>query len=82
MASATPRTSTVAGVTVTPVLIKVSEGAAAGGTLTIQGRYLGSAQTARILTRAVHGFKESANSLEDLRAMIDGLPTLTLAACT
>ena len=40
------------------------------------------AQVARILTRAVHGFKESANSLEDLRAMIDGLPTLTLAACT
>lgn len=52
LASCTPRTSTVAGVTVTPVLIKVSEGAAAGGTLTIQGRYLGSAQTARVLIGA------------------------------
>ena len=40
------------------------------------------AQIARILTRAVHGFKESASSLEDLRAMIDGLLTLTLAAYT
>jgi AcrR family transcriptional regulator len=40
------------------------------------------AQTARILIRAVHGFKESASSLEDLRAMIDGLLTLTLAAYT
>ncbi len=36
--------------------------------------------TARILTRAVHGFKESAAGLEDLRRMIDGLLTLTLAA--
>jgi len=40
----------------------------------------GAAQTARILTRAVHGFKESATSLEDLRAMIDGLLDLTLAS--
>lgn len=39
-------------------------------------------QIARILTRAVHGFKESASSLEDLRGMIDGLLTLTLAAYT
>lgn len=38
------------------------------------------AQTARILTRAVHGFKESVTSQEELRALIDGLLTLTLAA--
>jgi len=43
---------------------------------------LSPAQIARILTRAVHGFKESASSLEDLRAMIDGLLTMTLAAYT
>ena len=39
-----------------------------------------SAQTARILTRAVHGFKESVTSQEELRTLIDGLLTLTLAA--
>jgi len=38
------------------------------------------AQIARILARAVHGFKESATSLEDLRAMIDGLLEMTLAS--
>lgn len=38
------------------------------------------AQTARILTRAVHGFKESVTSQEELRTLIDGLLTLTLAA--
>ena len=52
LASCTPRVTTVAGVTVTPVLIKVSEGAAPGDPLTIQGRYLGNAQTARVLIGA------------------------------
>ena len=42
-------------------------------------RWPAPVQLARILTRAVHGFKESAGSLEDLRAMIDGLLELTLA---
>jgi len=37
-------------------------------------------QTARILTRAVHGFRESVTSQEELRTLIDGLLTLTLAA--
>nr|WP_254605481.1 IPT/TIG domain-containing protein [Deinococcus sp. JMULE3] len=35
-------------VTVTPVLIKASEGAARGGTVTIQGRYLGGPSTGRV----------------------------------
>ncbi|GGM33698.1 hypothetical protein GCM10008956_07440 [Deinococcus arenae] len=35
-------------VTVTPVLIKASEGAARGGTLTIQGRYLGGPSTGKV----------------------------------
>ncbi|GHG18190.1 hypothetical protein GCM10017784_06590 [Deinococcus indicus] len=35
-------------VTVTPVLIKVSESAARGGTLTVQGRYLGGPSTGRV----------------------------------
>ena len=39
-------------------------------------------QIAHILTRAVHGFKESATGLEDLRAMIDGLLTMVLAPMT
>ena len=43
-------------------------------------QFVGEQQIARILTRAVHGFKESATSLEDLRTMIDGLLTMTLAA--
>ncbi|MFC6800639.1 MULTISPECIES: IPT/TIG domain-containing protein [Deinococcus] len=34
--------------TVTPVLIKVSESAARGGTLTVQGRYLGGPSTGRV----------------------------------
>ncbi|WP_221088813.1 IPT/TIG domain-containing protein [Deinococcus aquaedulcis] len=35
-------------VTVTPMLIKVSEAAARGGTVTIQGRYLGGPSTGRV----------------------------------
>ncbi|MFW8625386.1 IPT/TIG domain-containing protein [Deinococcus sp. ME38] len=34
--------------TVTPVLIKVSESAARGGTVTVQGRYLGGPSTGRV----------------------------------
>ncbi|WP_370637608.1 IPT/TIG domain-containing protein [Deinococcus sp. 6GRE01] len=34
--------------TVTPVLIKVSESAARGGTVTIQGRYLGGPSMGRV----------------------------------
>jgi TetR/AcrR family transcriptional regulator, regulator of autoinduction and epiphytic fitness len=37
-------------------------------------------QIARILAQATHGFKESATSVEDLRALIDGLLTLVLAS--
>jgi len=40
----------------------------------------GLAQTARVLAVAVHGFKEAARSTEELRAMIDDLLHLTLAA--
>ena len=38
------------------------------------------AHIARILTRAVHGFKQTATSTEDLRAMIDGLLGMVLAS--
>jgi hypothetical protein len=48
LASCAPRQQTGAGVTVTPVLIKLSEPAARGGTLTIQGRYLGGPSTGRV----------------------------------
>jgi len=37
-------------------------------------------QIARVLTRAVHGFKESARDPEELRAMIDGLLEMVLAS--
>lgn len=37
-------------------------------------------QIARILTRAVHGFKQTATSMEDLRAMIEGLLGMVLAS--
>lgn len=43
-----PRTQAVAGVTVTPMLIKVSEGAKQGTQVTVQGRYLGGPSTGRI----------------------------------
>lgn len=48
LASCAPRTSTVAGVTQTPMLIKVSEGAAHGKDVTIQGRYLGGPSTGHV----------------------------------
>ncbi len=50
--SCTPRTQTVAGVTYAPVLIKLSESASHGGTLTVQGRYLGGPTTGRVLLGA------------------------------
>lgn len=37
-------------------------------------------QIARVLTRAVHGFKESAKNADELRAMIDGLLEMVLAS--
>jgi AcrR family transcriptional regulator len=37
-------------------------------------------QIARVLTRAVHGFKESAKDSDELRAMIDGLLEMVLAS--
>ena len=37
-------------------------------------------QIARVLTRAVHGFKESAKDADELRAMIDGLLEMVLAS--
>ncbi len=48
--SCSPRTQTTSGVAITyaPVLVKLSESAARGGTVTIQGRYLGSAGAGRI----------------------------------
>ncbi|MBP1771753.1 MAG: transcriptional regulator, TetR family [Holophagaceae bacterium] len=37
-------------------------------------------EIARILTRAVHGFKQTAASVEELRAMIGGLLSMVLAS--
>ena len=48
LASCAPRVGTVMGVTQTPMLIKVSSGAAAGQAITVQGRYLGGPATGRI----------------------------------
>ncbi len=48
LASCAPRVGTVAGVTQTPVLVKVSSGAAKGEAVTVQGRYLGGPTTGRI----------------------------------
>ncbi|MFC4425502.1 IPT/TIG domain-containing protein [Deinococcus navajonensis] len=48
LASCTPSIQGASQVTVTPMLIKVSEPAARGGTLTIQGRYLGGPATSRV----------------------------------
>jgi AcrR family transcriptional regulator len=47
---------------------------------TAPARALPPEQIARVLTRAVHGFKESATSPEELRAMIDGLLEMVLAS--
>lgn len=42
------------------------------------GSALGPQEIARILIRAVHGFKQTAASMEDLRAMIEGLLAMVL----
>lgn len=48
VACAPTQTATVSPATVTPVLYKVSESAPRGGTLTIQGRYLGGPNTGTV----------------------------------
>ena len=48
LSSCAPRVGTVVGVTQTPVLVKVSSGAARGQAVTLQGRYLGGPATGRI----------------------------------
>ena len=48
LASCAPRATTVVGVTQTPVLVKVSSGAAGGQDITVQGRYLGGPATGRV----------------------------------
>ncbi|TSA85646.1 cell surface protein [Deinococcus detaillensis] len=48
LSSCAPRVGTVMGVTQTPVLVKVSSGAAKGAAVMIQGRYLGGPATGRI----------------------------------
>ena len=52
LSSCAPRTEAVAGVTVTPVLIKVSAAAARGQNATIQGRYLGGPSSAHVVLGA------------------------------
>ena len=52
LSSCAPRPQAVAGVTVTPVLIKVSAAAARGQNVTVQGRYLGGPNSARVLLGA------------------------------
>lgn len=42
----------VQGVTVPPLLVKVSPGAAPGEAVTVQGRYLGGPQTGRVIVGA------------------------------
>lgn len=48
LASCAPSIGTVQGVTQTPVLVKVSSGAAKGEAVMVQGRYLGGPSTGRI----------------------------------
>jgi AcrR family transcriptional regulator len=47
---------------------------------TAPAKALPPGQIARVLTRAVHGFKESAQDADELRAMIDGLLEMVLAS--
>lgn len=47
---------------------------------TAPAKALPPGQIARVLTRAVHGFKESARDADELRAMIDGLLEMVLAS--
>lgn len=67
LASCAPRTQAVAGVTVTPMLIKVSESARVGESVTVQGRYLGGASTGRVRLGATEtgegGFLVPADSI-------------------
>ncbi|WP_257314109.1 TetR/AcrR family transcriptional regulator [Geothrix fuzhouensis] len=47
---------------------------------TAPAKALAPEQIARVLTRAVHGFKESAKDADELRTMIDGLLEMVLAS--
>ncbi|GAA5500752.1 hypothetical protein Dxin01_00477 [Deinococcus xinjiangensis] len=50
--SCTPRTQVIKGVTVHPVLVKLSESAKRGQTVTVQGRYMGGPLTGKIILGA------------------------------
>lgn len=52
LSSCAPRSQAVAGVTVTPVLVKVSSAAARGSNVTVQGRFLGGPSSAKVLLGA------------------------------
>jgi hypothetical protein len=52
LSSCAPRTQPIAGITVTPVLVKVSAAAARGTNVTVQGRFLGGPTSARVLVGA------------------------------
>jgi hypothetical protein len=52
LSSCAPTTKAVAGVTVTPVLIKVSAATPRGKNVTVQGRFLGGPNTAKVLLGA------------------------------
>lgn len=65
LASCTPTATTSQTVNVTPVLVKLSDTAPRGGTLTIQGRFLGGASVGRVLLgnadgKTVYAFPQSA----------------------
>ncbi|GGJ63204.1 IPT/TIG domain-containing protein [Deinococcus aquiradiocola] len=53
--SCAPQTQAVAGITVTPVLFKLSSAGVRGQNVTVQGRYLGGPSTARVVLGADSG---------------------------
>ena len=52
LSSCAPSTQAVAGVSVTPLLVKLSGSAARGQNVTIQGRYLGGPDNSRVILGA------------------------------
>ena len=67
LSSCAPATQAVAGVTVTPVLIKTSVAAARGQNVTVQGRYLGGPSSAKVFLGAdgngIGGYALPANAV-------------------
>jgi len=70
--SCAPQTQAVAGITVTPVLFKLSSAGVRGQNVTVQGRYLGGPSTARVVPRRGQRRCGRVRSARERHRQLDG----------